>query len=158
MAYTDEELLKMLCNASYEQYCLTNTLTNMGASPARIHNILHTTLINDVEEDVLNRLDRYKRVNAVLSCLNEVDGQITYEGGLYFFSKEEGVAWGTIEELLSDDTVYEGEELVLTVEEIVPKLLKPLLDAHIERQDHEGVCKVANSIAYVFENMIEDER
>ncbi len=156
MKRTDEELREMLLRANRELYCLTDSLVNMGVTAAFIHNILYTNLINDVEEDVLNRLDRYKRVSAVLSHLNEIGGKITHTGNLYFFSKNEGVSWGTIEELLSDDTIYDGEMFVLTVEEIVPKLLKPLLDACIESEDHEGVRKVANSIAYVFENMIED--
>lgn len=158
MTYTDEELREMLCNASHKQYCLTYTLVTMGASPAFIRNIMHVTPINDVEEDVLNRLDRYKRVDAVLGYLKKNGVQISHKGNLYFFSKKEGVSWGTIEELLSDDTVYDGEEFVLTAKEIVPKLLKPLLDACIESKDTEGFYQLSESIVYVLEHMFEDDK
>lgn len=155
MAYTDEELREMLLRANREQYCLTDNLINMGATAAFIHNILHTKSLNDVRDDVLNRLDRYKRVSAVLSHLKDKGGQISHKEYLYFFSKDEGVSWGTIEELLSDDTIYDGEEFVLTVEEIVPKLLKPLLDVYIESNDTDGIYLVSDSIIYVINNLLE---
>lgn len=157
MAYTDEELREMLLRANHEQYRLTDNLVSMEASPNRIHNILHTISINDVEEDVINRLDRYKRVDAVLNNLRKNGCEISHKGNVYFFSKEEGVSWGRVEELLSDDTIYDGEELVLTVEEIVPKLLKPLLDQYIEDKNADGIKQVTASIAYVLEHLLDDD-
>lgn len=157
MAYTDEELREMLLRANREQYCLTDNLVDMGVTAAFIHNILHTKSLNDVEEDVLNRLDRYKRVSAVLSHLEDIGGKITHKGNLYFFNEDEGVSCGTIEELLSDDTIYDGEAFVLTVEEIVPKLLKPLLDECIESKNTDGIYQLSESINYVFNHMLEDD-
>ena len=154
MKYTDKKLREMLLKANHELYCLTDKLVNMGASSTFIHNVLHTTSINDVEEDVINRLDRYKRIAAVLSHLKENGGEISHKGNVYFFNEEEGVAWGTFEELLSDDSIYNGEAFVLTVDEIVPKLLKPLLDKYIEEEDVEGINGVTSSICYVFEFML----
>lgn len=157
MKHTDEELRDMLLSANRELYRLTESLCYMKAPVAFIHNILHTTSINDAEEDVLNRLDRYKRVSAVLSYLEAAGGQISHKGNLYFFSEEEGVSWGTIEELLSDDTIYDGEEFVLTVEEIIPKLLKPLLNVYVDEGNVEAINRVTASIGYVFEFMLEDD-
>lgn len=159
MTYTDEELREMLLRANREQYSLTDNLVNRGVSATFIHNILHTKSLNDVEEDVLNRLDRYKRVSAVLSHLEDIGGEIIHTGGgdLYFFNEDEGVSWGTIEELLSDDTIYDGEAFVLTVEEIVPKLLKPLLDECIENKNTDAIYQLSESINYVFNHMLESD-
>lgn len=157
MKHTDEELREMLLRANRELYCLTDNLVGMGVSAAFIHNILYTKSINDVEENVLNQLDRYKRVSAVLSHLKDIGGKITHKGNLYFFNEDEGVSWGTIEELLSDDTIYDGEAFVLTVEEIVPKLLKPLLDECIETKNTGAIYQLSEFINYVFNHMLEDD-
>lgn len=157
MAYTDEELREMILSTNIELSCLTDTLVSMKAPAALIHNILGTNLINDAEEDVINRQDRYKRVRSVLNCLHDKGIDLPYDENIYFFSEEEGVAWGTIEELLSDDSIYNGEAFVLTVEEIVPTLLKPLLDVHIDEKNVEGINQVSSSITYVFEFMLVPE-
>lgn len=157
MKHTDEELREMLLRANRELYCLTDNLVGMGVPAAFIHNILYTKSINDVEENVLNQLDHYKRVSAVLSHLKDIGGKITHKGNLYFFNEDEGVSWGTIEELLSDDTIYDGEAFVLTVEEIVPKLLKPLLDECIETKNTGAIYQLSESINYVFNHMLEDD-
>jgi hypothetical protein len=154
--HTDEELREMLLKANIELSCLTEKMLSMKAPATLIHNILSTASINDVEEDVINKQDRYKRVRAVLNCLYDNDVDLPYNKSLYYFSEEEGVSWGTIEELVADDSTYNREMLVFDVEEIVPKLLKPLLNVHIEDQNPEGIRKIAESIAYVFEYMIED--
>ena len=146
-----------MLRANRELYCLTDNLVDMGVSAAFIHNILYTKSINDVEENVLNQLDRYKRVSAVLSHLEDIGGRISHKGNLYFYVEEECVSWGTIEELLSDDTIYDGEAFVLTVEEIVPKLLKPMLDVCIDNGDVEGMHQATASIGYVFEFMLEGD-
>lgn len=157
MTYTDEELREMLLKANIELSRLTEKMLSMKAPAALIHKLLHTTSINDVEEDVINRQDRYKRVRSALNCLYDNDVDLPYNENVYYFSEKEGVAWGTLEELLADDSLYDGEMFVLTVEEIVPTLLKPLLDVCIEDQKPEDIRKVAESIAYVFEHMLEEE-
>lgn len=124
---------------------------------ALIHNLLHTTSINDVEEDVINRQDHYKCVRSALNCLYDNAVDLPYNENVYYFSEKEGVAWGTLEELLADDSLYDGGVFVLTVEEIVPTLLRPLLDVCIEGQKPEDIRKVAESIAYVFEHMLEED-
>lgn len=157
MKHTDEELREMLLMTNIELSRLTEKMLSMKAPATLIHNFLHTTSINDVEEDVINRQDRYKRVRSALNCLYDNDVDFPYNENVYYFSEKEGVAWGTLEELLADDSLYDGEMFVLTVEEIVPKLLKPLLDVCIEDQKPEDIRKVAESIAYVFEHMLESD-
>lgn len=157
MKHTDEELREMLLMANIELSRLTEKMLSMKAPATLIHNLLHTTSINDVEKDVINRQDRYKRVRSALNCLYDNDVDLPYNENVYYFSEKEGVAWGTLEELLADDSLYDGEMFVLTVEEIVPTLLKPLLDVCIEDQKPEDIRKVAESIAYVFEHLLEED-
>lgn len=157
MKHTDEELREMLLMANIELSRLTEKMLSMKAPATLIHNLLHTTSINDVEEDVINRQDRYKRVRSALNCLYDNDVDLPYNENVYYFSEKEGVAWGTLEELLADDSLYDGEMFVLTVEEIVPTLLRPLLDVCIEDQKPEDIRKVAESIVYVFEHMLESD-
>lgn len=157
MAYTDEELREMMLKTNIELSRLTEKMLSMKAPATLMHNILGTNLINDVEENILHRQDRYKRVRAALNCLNENNVSLPYNQHVYFFSEEEGVSWGTIEELLRDDSIYNGEAFVLTVEEIVPKLLKPLLDVCVEDGNVEGMYQASESIAYVFEHMLEGD-
>lgn len=157
MKHTDEELREMLLMANIELSRLTEKMLSMKAPAALIHKILGTDRIDGVEEDIINRQDRYKRVRSALNCLYDNDVDLPYNENVYYFSEKEGVSWGKIEELLSDDSLYDGEMFVLTVEEIVPKLLKPLLDVCIEDQKPEDIRKVAESIAYVFEHMLECE-
>lgn len=157
MAYTDEELREMLLKANIELSRLTEKMLSMKAPAELIHKILSTSRIDDVEEDILNRQDRYKRVRSALNCLYDNDIDLPYNENVYFFNEEEGISWGTIEELLSNDTIYDGEMFVLTVEDIVPNLLKPLLDGYIDDKNTEGIRQVTESIAYVFEQMLEDD-
>lgn len=157
MAYTDEELREMLLKANIELSRLTEKMLSMKAPAELIHKILSTSRIDDVEEDLLNRQDRYKRVRSALNCLYDNGIDLPYNENVYFFNEEEGVSWGTIEELLSDDPIYDGERFVLTVEDIVPNLLKPLLDGYIDDENTEGIRQVTESIAYVFEQMLEDD-
>lgn len=154
MVYTDEELREMMLKANIELSVLTEKMLSMNAPATLIHNILGTNLINDAEEDVINRQDRYKRARAALNCLCDKGIDLPYNENVYYFSEVEGVSWGRIEELLSDDSDYNGEVFVLTVEEIVPTLLKPLLDKYIEEEDVEGINSVTSSICYVFEFML----
>lgn len=149
MAYTDEELREMLLKANIELSRLTEKMLSMKAPAELIHKILSTSRIDDVEEDLLNRQDRYKRVRSALNCLYDNGINLPYNENVYFFNEEEGVSWGTIEELLSDDPIYDGEMFVLTVEDIVPNLLKPLLDGYIDDENTEGIRQVTESIAYV---------
>lgn len=155
MAYTDEELREMMLKANIELSRLTEKMLSMKAPAALIHKFLGTSRIDDVEEDVINRQDRYKRVRSALNCLYDNNVDLPYNENVYYLSKKEGVSWGRIEELLSDDSLYDGEMFVLTVEELVPILLKPLLDVCIEDQRPEDIRKVAESIAYVFEHMLD---
>ena len=155
MAYTDEELREMLLKANIELSRLTEKMLSMKAPAELIHKILSASRIDDVEEDLFNRQDRYKRVRSALNCLYDNGIDLPYNENVYFFNEEEGVSWGTIEELLSDDPIYDGGMFVLTVEDIVPKLLKPMLDVCIEDQKPEDIRKVAESIAYVFEHMLD---
>lgn len=157
MAYTDEELREMLLKANIELSRLTEKMLSMKAPAELIHKILSTSRIDDVEEDLLNRQDRYRRVRSALNCLYDNGIDLSYNENVYFFNEEEGVSWGTIEELLSDDPIYDGEMFVLTVEDIVPNLLKPLLDGYIDDENTEGIRQVTKSIAYVFEQMLEDD-
>lgn len=157
MAYTDEELREMLLKTNIELSRLTEKMLSMKAPAELIHKILSTSRIDDVEEDILNRQNRYKRVRSALNCLYDNDIDLPYNENVYFFNEEDGVSWGTIEELLSDDPIYDGEMFVLTVEDIVPNLLKPLLDGYIDDENTEGIRQVTESIAYVFEQMLEDD-
>lgn len=157
MKHTDEELREMMLKTNIELSRLTEKMLSMKVPATLMHNILGTNLINDVEENILHRQDHYKRVRAALNCLNDNDIDLPYNENVYFFNEDKGVSWGTIEELLSDDSIYDGEAFVLTVEEIVPKLLKPLLDVYIEDGDVEGMHQVTSSIEYVFEFMLEGD-
>jgi hypothetical protein len=157
MKHTNEQLREMLLMANIELSRLTEKMLSMKAPATLIHKILHTMPIEDVEEDVINKQDHYRRVRSALNCLYDNDIDLPYNENVYYFSEKEGVAWGVIEELLSEDSLYDGEMLVLTVEEIVPKLLKPLLDVCIEDQKPEDIRKVAEFIAYVFEHMLESD-
>ena len=157
MAYTDEELREMMLKANIELSRLTEKMLSMKAPAALIHKFLGTSRIDDVEEDVINRQDRYKRVRSALNCLYDNDVDLPYNENVYYFSEKEGVSWGTLEELLADDSLYDGEMFVLTVEEIVPTLLRPLLDVCVEDGDVEGMHQVTASIGYVFEFMLEGD-
>lgn len=157
MKHTDEQLREMLLMANIELSRLTEKMLSMKAPATLIHKILHTMPIEDVEEDTINKQDHYRRVRSALNCLYDNDIDLPYNENVYYFSEKEGIEWGVIEELLSEDSLYDGEMFVLTVEEIVPKLLKPLLDVCIEDQKPEDIRKVAESIAYVFEHMLECE-
>lgn len=157
MKHTDEELREMLLELNKELSYLTVKMCQMKAPAALIHKFLGTSRIDDVEEDAINRRDRYQRVRSVLNSLYDNNVDLPYNENVYYFSEKEGVSWGRIEELLSDDTIYDGEMLVLSVEEIVPILLKPLIDEYIDEGDAEGVRQVTEYIVYVFEHMLESD-
>lgn len=78
MKHTDEELREMMLKTNIELSHLTEKMLSMKAPATLMHNILGTNLINDVEENILHRQDRYKRVRAALNCLNENNVSLPY--------------------------------------------------------------------------------
>lgn len=87
MAYTDEELREMLLKTNIELSRLTEKMLSMKAPAELIHKILSTSRIDDVEEDILNRQDRYKRVRSALNCLYDNDIDLPYNENVYFSMK-----------------------------------------------------------------------
>lgn len=77
---------------------------------------------------------------------------------VYYFDWEEGVYEETVSALMWYSTPYTGQKLVDSVDEIIPVILKPLMDEAIAEMNASAVNQLAEAIVYVIGMSIKQER
>lgn len=157
MTYGNEELREMLMKANAELSCLTQILVDMEAPVETIHNILRIPHYDDAEADCVHRLKHYGVVRKALRNMKQHRITFAYTGNVYFYSERVGVSWEKLENLFTNGSDYNGEDFVISVNDIVPILLKPLLDTAIEDRNADAIRVMIEGIVYVFEHLIESE-
>lgn len=154
--YNYEEQLANLCDM---RKAIINGLSVQGLDPQQIYDRLRTPYTYNVCEYIDDATAHY---DAVAKCMRQLedmgiapDDDTTQ---VYYFDWEEGVYEETVSALMWYSTPYTGQKLVDSVDEIIPVILKPLMDEAIAEMNASAVNQLAEAIVYVIGMSIKQER
>lgn len=129
---------------------IISRLASMGLAPHQIYACLQTPYTNNVYEYME---DATKHYDSIYKCMTQLevlgvapDDDTTQ---VYYFDWEEGVCDETVQMLMLYSTPYKGQKLVDSVDEIIPKILQPLMNAAIESGNPQSIFQLADAIVYV---------
>ena len=144
--YNYEEQLANLCDM---RKAIINSLSLMGLTAQQIYDRLQTPFTNSVGEYIE---DATKHYDVVAKCMRQCE-ELKYPPDsyviVYYFDWDDGVCDVELETLLYFDSEYKGQKLVVSVDEIIPVVLKPLMDEAIEAGDAQCIDRLAEAMVYV---------
>lgn len=145
--YSYEEQLANLCDM---RKAIINGLSAQGLDAHQIYDRLQTPFTNSVGEYIE---DATKHYDVVAKCMRQCeelgvapDDDTTQ---VYYFDWEEGVYEETVSALMMYSNPYAGQQLVVAVKDIIPKILQPLMNAAIEAGDAQRINQLAQAMVYV---------
>lgn len=154
--YNYEEQLANLCDM---RKAIINGLSTRGLDAHQIYDRVQTPYTNSVCEYIEDATTHY---DAVIKCMRQLadmgiapDDDTTQ---VYYFDWEEGVCEETVQMLMLYSTPYQGQQLVDSVDEIIPVILKPLMDEAIAEMNASNINQLAEAMVYVIGMSIKQER
>lgn len=154
--YNYADQLANLCDM---RKAIINGLSAQGLDAHQIYDRLQTPYTNSVCEYVEDATNHYDMVAKCMRQCEELgvapDDDTTQ---VYYFDWEEGVCDATVQMLMLYSTPYKGQKLVDSVDEIIPVILKPLMDEAIAEQNASAISQLAEAMVYVIDELIPQER
>ena len=152
---TDIEQLENLCDM---RKAIINGLSAQGLDAHQIYDRLQTPFTNSVGEYIEVANAHYDMVAECMSqceALGVAPDDATTQ--VYYFDWEEGVCDETVQMLMLYSTPYKGQKLVDSVDEIIPVILKPLMDEAIAERNTDNINQIAEAMTYVIDTLIPQE-
>lgn len=153
--YSYEEQLANLCDM---RKAIINGLSAQGLDAHQIYDRLQTPFTNSVSEYIEDATKHYDMVAKCMRQCEELgvapDDDTTQ---VYYFDWEEGVCDATVQMLMLYSTPYTGQKLVVEVKDIIPKILRPLMDEAIEAGDAQCIDRLAQAMVYVLTELQSQE-
>lgn len=150
----EEDLKASLVGLMRENAQLCAKLLNIRASSSFIAETLLSCSVEDVEEFINGKMTDNERLRLGIEQLKKLDLDMSYNCNIYFFSPIRGVVTTSPRKLLMDDTLYDGEDIVADIEQIIPELLLPLLydslktpDIGLSKRINEAITNVLELLA-----------
>ncbi len=154
--YSYEEQLANLCDM---RKAIINGLSAQGLDAHQIYDRLQTPFTHSVCEYIEDATAHYDMLTKCMRQCEELgiapDDDTTQ---VYYFDWEEGVCDATVQMLMLYSTPYKGQKLVDSVDEIIPVILKPLMDEAIAEQNASAVNQLAEAMTYVINTLIPQEQ
>lgn len=154
--YTYEEQLANLCDM---RKAIIDGLSAQGLDAHQIYDRVQTPYTNSVCEYIEDATTHY---DAVIKCMRQLadmgiapDDDTTQ---VYYFDWEEGVCEETVQMLTLYSTPYKGQKLVDDVKDIIPVILRPLMDEAVEERNASKIHQLAESMVYVIDTLIPQEQ
>lgn len=154
------ETMANLCDMrkSHHQWAGIYGLASMGLAPHQIYACLQTPYTNNVYEYMEDATKHYDSISKCMTQLEELgiapDDDTTQ---VYYFDWEEGVCDETVQMLMLYSTPYKGQKLVDSVDEIIPVILKPLMDEAIAEMNASNINQLTEAMTYVINTLIPQE-
>lgn len=150
------ETMANLCDM---RKAIINGLASMGLAPHQIYACLQTPYTNNAYEYMEDATKHYDSISKCMTQLEELgiapDDATTQ---VYYFDWEEGVYEETVSALMMYSNPYAGQQLVTNVSEIIPKILRPLMDEAIEAGNAQRIRQLAEAMAYVINDLQSQEQ
>ena len=153
--YSYEEQLANLCDM---RKAIINGLSAQGLDAHQIYDRLQTPYTNSVGEyieDATKHYDMVAKCMTQLAVLGIAPDDATTQ--VYYFDWEEGVYEETVSALMMYSNPYAGQQLVVEVKDIIPKILRPLMDEAIEAGDAQCIDRLAQAMVYVLTELQSQE-
>lgn len=154
--YNYAEQLANLCDT---RKAIINGLSAQGLDAHQIYDRLQTPYTNSVGEYIEDATKHYDMVAKCMRQCEELgvapDDDTTQ---VYYFDWEEGLCEETVQMLMLYSTPYKGQKLVDSVDEIIPVILKPLMDEAIAEMNASAIDQLAEAIVYVIGELIPQEQ
>lgn len=154
--YNYEEQLANLCDM---RKAIIKGLSSMGLDAQQILDRLNLPYIANAHQYIEVANAHYDVVAECMSQCEELgvapDDDTTQ---VYYFDWEEGVCDATVQMLMLYSTPYKGQKLVDSVDEIIPVILKPLMDEAIAEMNASNINQLAEAMVYVIGMSIKQER
>lgn len=115
-----------------------------------------TNSVGEYIEDATNHYDKVAECMSQCESLGIAPDDDTTQ--VYYFDWEEGVCDETVQMLMLYSTPYKGQKLVDSVDEIIPVILKPLMDEAIAEQNASDINQLAEAMVYVIGMSIKQEQ
>lgn len=134
-------------------------LASMGLAPHQIYACLQTPYTNNAYEYME---DATKHYDSILKCMTQLEvlgiapDDATTQ--VYYFDWEEGVYEETVSALMMYSNPYAGQQLVVEVKDIIPKILRPLMDEAIAEMNASNINQLAEAMVYVIDELIPQEQ
>lgn len=149
------ETMANLCDM---RKAIINGLASMGLAPHQIYACLQTPYTNNAYEymeDATKHYDSISKCMTQLAVLGIAPDDATTQ--VYYFDWEEGVYEETVSALMMYSNPYAGQQLVVEVKDIIPKILQPLMDEAIEAGDAQCIDRLAQAMVYVLTELQSQE-
>ena len=150
------EAMANLCDM---RKAIISELASMGLAPHQIYACLQTPYTNNAYEymeDATKHYDSISKCMTQLAVLGIAPDDATTQ--VYYFDWEEGVYEETVSALMMYSNPYAGQQLVDSVDEIIPVILKPLMDEAIAEMNASNINQLAEAMTYVIGMLIKQER
>lgn len=153
--YNYEEQLANLCDM---RKAIINDLSAQGLDAHQIYDRLQTPFTNSVGEYIEAATKHYDMVAKCMRQCEELgvapDDDTTQ---VYYFDWEEGVYEETVSALMMYSNPYAGQQLVVEVKDIIPKILRPLMDEAVEAGDAKRINQLDEAMVYVLTELQSEE-
>nr|DAK17437.1 MAG TPA: hypothetical protein [Caudoviricetes sp.] len=153
---TDEDRLVKLCDT---RKAIIEWLASMGLDAQQIYDYLHLPYTNNVHQYIEDATEHY---DTVVKCMHQLDEMgidpDDATTNLYYFDWEEGVCTETVLALMLYGTPYHGQKLVRSPAEIIPVILRPLVDEAVEDGNTANLRELAEAMDYVVDELIPQEQ
>lgn len=153
--YNYEEQLANLCDM---RKAVVKGLSLMGLTAQQIYDRLRLPYTEDVQQHIADATAHY---DAVSKCMRQCE-ELKYPPDsyviVYYFDWDDGVCDVELEALLYFGTEYKGQKLVTNVDEIIPVILKPLMDDAIAEMNASNINQLAEAMVYVIDELIPREQ
>lgn len=149
------EAMANLCDM---RKAIISGLASMGLAPHQIYACLQTPYTNNAYEymeDATKHYDSISKCMTQLAVLGIAPDDATTQ--VYYFDWEEGVYEETVSALMMYSNPYAGQQLVVEVKDIIPKILRPLMDEAIEAGDAQCIYRLAQAMVYVLTKLQSQE-
>lgn len=149
------EAMANLCDM---RKAIISKLASMGLAPHQIYACLQTPYTNNAYEymeDATKHYDSISKCMTQLAVLGIAPDDATTQ--VYYFDWEEGVYEETVSALMMYSNPYAGQQLVVEVKDIIPKILRPLMDEAIEAGDAQCIYRLAQAMVYVLTELQSQE-
>ena len=144
--YNSEEQLANLCDM---RKGLINGLSLMGLTAQQIYERLHLPYTDDVYQYLADATLHYNNVSKCMRQCEELSYPPDSDVIVYYFDWEEGVCDAELLGLMYFASEYRGQTLVDDVNDIIPKILRPLMDEAVEAGDATHISQLAEAMVYV---------
>ena len=153
--YNYEEQLANLCDM---RKAIINGLSLMGLTAQQIYDRLRLPYTESAQQHIADATAHYDGVSKCMSQCEELKYPPDSDVIVYYFDWDDGVCDVELETLLYFDSEYKGQKLVVSVDEIIPVILKPLMDEAIAEMNASNINQLTEAMTYVINTLIPQER